>query len=232
MKGTLLAVVLALSAGDIEITGPAKGKANEEIDFQVTGLPDFDLSKTLEENLAWRSKLNIVTDSPPGAECKTRIGLEIDFLSMEPILTVRITPFQAGEFVIIADWNEEPFSIETHRISITGRGPPDPEGPEDPPTVSKVDKVTYVWEKDETRVVPPPIQAVLIELNRDQARKIQATAIEKDSRTGTNEIPEQYKVAIGEALKVGLPACVIEAGDRVVAVLVNPTAKQILEAIK
>jgi len=80
----------------------------------------------------------------------------------------------------------------------------------------KVDKVTYVFEKNDNSV-PRPVQAALRKLNE---QGVEATAIDADVRTGTGEVPGQYRIALAEA--TDLPALVVQAGERVILVVDDP----------
>lgn len=94
---------------------------------------------------------------------------------------------------------------------------------------SKVTAATYVYEKDAG--TPPP--GVLAGLSTLNAQGIIATTFEEDTTDGTGETPAQYKLAKEEATKAGLPALVIQAGDKVIRVIKAPaTDSHVLEAIK
>lgn len=109
---------------------------------------------------------------------------------------------------------------------------PLPPGPVVPPVVTpdtKVTAATFVYEKDQ-HPIPPAVLSALNKLNRE--RKIVATIFETDTRTGTGNIPTQYKVAHAEAIKAGLPALVVTAGDKVIRVVKDPRdEKTVLEAV-
>lgn len=94
---------------------------------------------------------------------------------------------------------------------------------------AKVTAVVYVYEKDEGSV-PPAVLAALDRLNR---QGVVATAFEEDTVDGSGETPEQYKIALADARKAGLPALVVLAGDRFVRVVKSPkTEEEVLEAAK
>ena len=98
------------------------------------------------------------------------------------------------------------------------------------PATIGVDRVTYVYEKDEG-AVPPPIQYALGELNK---LKIVATAFEIDSTTGLDSVPAQDRIAVEAAKKpeAGLPCLVVQAGDKVTTIIKSPTTvKQIADAV-
>jgi len=93
-----------------------------------------------------------------------------------------------------------------------------------------VTQATYVYEKDDT-AVPGAVQFALNRLNRE--RKIVATLFEDDTTDGMGEVPDQYKVALKAAQDAGLPALVVQAGDKVVRVVKDPkTEAEVMEAAR
>jgi hypothetical protein len=105
-----------------------------------------------------------------------------------------------------------------------------PTTPATPDPTTKATAATYVYEKD-TTAIPAAVMAGLNRLNRE--KKIIATVFEQDTTDGTNEIPEQYKAAVAEAKKAGLPCLVVLAGANVLGVVKAPTTvEQVWEAVK
>ena len=97
---------------------------------------------------------------------------------------------------------------------------------------SEVTAVTYVYEKDET-AVPAGVRAGLNRLNRESKGAIVATEVDDDVIDGTDAIADQYKIAIPEARKAGLPALVVQSGDEVLSVVLAPkTEERVLEAAR
>lgn len=93
--------------------------------------------------------------------------------------------------------------------------------PDKPPvTPMRIDRVTYVYEKD-NNIAPKPVAYALHRLNTEYENVI-ATQFEDDSTDGDDDIPDQYKIALEAAKKAGLPALVIQAGPTVVKVLKAP----------
>lgn len=100
------------------------------------------------------------------------------------------------------------------------------------PTTQQVDRVTYVYEKDEGGV-PPNIQAALMNLN--EGGKVIATEFEEDIVDGDGQVPDQYKIAAEAAKEAGTPCLVVQAGERVVDVLPTTdktTIAEVMEAVK
>jgi len=91
----------------------------------------------------------------------------------------------------------------------------------------EIDRVTYVYEKDDNSV-PRPVSAALQKLNK---QGITATALDDDVRNGTGGVPEQYRIALTEA--TDLPALVVQSGDRVILVVDDPqTESDVMSVIK
>ena len=93
---------------------------------------------------------------------------------------------------------------------------------------AKVTAATYVFEKDET-AIPSAVMAALSKLNE---RGVTATTFEDDTTDASGEVPEQYKVALAESKKQGVPLLVVQSGAAVVRTVKAPTtAAQVLEAV-
>lgn len=100
------------------------------------------------------------------------------------------------------------------------------------PAPSAIDRVTYVYEKDDT-VVPKLVAFALQKLNEDATKGIIASEFEKDTVNGNGQIPEQYKIALEAAKGAGLPALVVQVGEKVVKIVKNPsTEEHVAEALK
>jgi hypothetical protein len=84
---------------------------------------------------------------------------------------------------------------------------------------SKVDRVTYVYEKDEGSV-PRPISYALRKLNE---QGVASTELEVDPENGLGQIPTQDQIAVDAAKSAGLPALVVQSGLSVVKVVKSPT---------
>lgn len=119
-------------------------------------------------------------------------------------------------------------------LVVAGGTPPVDQPPTDPPPVDpnpgKIDRVTYVYEKD-ANITPRPVAYALQRLNTEYVAVV-ATEFEEDTLDGTGDIPDQYKVALEAARKAGLPALVIQAGAKVVRVVKDPkTEQQVMDAV-
>jgi hypothetical protein len=98
-------------------------------------------------------------------------------------------------------------------------------------TSGDLDQVVYVYEKDDGPV-PRPVAGALMEINLNEALKIEATEFESDTVDPDGDVPEQYQAALAAAKEAGLPALVVLAGDTVVKVIKNPsTMEQVMESI-
>lgn len=99
----------------------------------------------------------------------------------------------------------------------------------------QITQATYVYEKDQSGGVPPGVQHALGEINK--AGKVSAAAFDVDVVDSTLKTPPQYKIAVDAAKTAGLPALVVQAGEKVVKTLTHTkdsplTAEQVLEAVK
>jgi hypothetical protein len=98
-------------------------------------------------------------------------------------------------------------------------------------TSGDLDQVVYVYEKDDGPV-PRPVAGALMEINLNEALKIEATEFESDTVDPDGDVPEQYQAALAAAKEAGLPALVVLAGDTVVKVIKDPsTMEQVMESI-
>ena len=99
-----------------------------------------------------------------------------------------------------------------------------------PPLVApSVTAVVYVYEKDET-AVPAGVTTGLNWINRE--KRIPATMFERDTKDGSGETPEQYRVPLAAAQAVGLPALVVLSGTGVAKTVKNPaTEADVVEAV-
>lgn len=115
-------------------------------------------------------------------------------------------------------------------FSPTDPNQPAPQTPTDPNR--KVSQVTYVFEKDTTSV-PRPVSLALRRINAESSGFVVATEFEEDTLNALGQVPEQYKIALAEARKAGLPALVVQSGATVLRVLKAPTTEeQVIEASK
>lgn len=91
---------------------------------------------------------------------------------------------------------------------------------------SKPTAVTYV--REAKAPVPAGVSAALAELN---LKGIIATEFPDAVTDGDNQVPDQYKVTLPAARSVGIPALVVQAGDKVLKTVKAPTTKaQVMEA--
>lgn len=109
--------------------------------------------------------------------------------------------------------------------------PKKPDDPPGPPEETKVTQVTYVYEKDET-AVPREVAKALGDINAKYLGVV-ASEFEDDTTAGGGSVPAQYRVALAEARKAGLPALVVQAGGKVLRVVKAPTTEaQVTEALR
>ena len=101
--------------------------------------------------------------------------------------------------------------------------------PVTPPVTVKATAVTYVYEKDQ-HALPSPVLAALNKINREKG--VIATVFEIDTKSGTREIPAQYRATVAAAQQVGLPVLIVQAGDKVLKSVKDPkTEASVLENV-
>lgn len=99
----------------------------------------------------------------------------------------------------------------------------------DPEPSLPATSATYVYDYPDM-AVPKGVSTGINRLNRE--RNIRATLFEEGSRDGDGDVPDQYKLALKAANEAGLPAFVVQAGDKVLVVVKDPrTETAIVEAV-
>jgi hypothetical protein len=226
---------------DLALVGVDSAKIGESVRLRLDGLPAVDLTKTMNEQLAWLSQVRIITSAPK--------GVAQGEYTLDQQLSIKVSPFQwtfsldfsakkPGDFVLIVDWNESPYGLVYHRISVGGTVPTDPtfppddpnHPPNDPNNPQKIDRVTYVWEKD-SGPVPRQVSAALQRINAERSG-IVASEFEDDTTDGNGEVPDQYKAALAASKTAGVPVLGLQAGPVVVKAWNPSTEAEIMEAIQ
>lgn len=238
----LLCVSSILNAAEsgpenLSLVGVDSAKVGESVRLRLDGLPSVDLTKTMNEQLAWMSDVRIVMDSPKGVT-------QADY-TLDQQLSIKVSPFQwtfsldfaakkPGDYVVIVDWNSAPYGLVHHRISVGGAAPTDPTLPPDdpnhPPNPLKIDRVTWVWEKD-SGPIPRHVASALQRINAELSG-IVASDFEDDTTDGNGEVPDQFKVALTASKTAGVPVLVLQAGSMVVKAWKPSTEAEIMEAIR
>jgi len=234
---TRIQIVNASGPADLRMTGPAAGDVGKPLAIMVSGLPAVDLSATVGDQTKWIDALRFDVSGPSGAvELDKELSMSVS--PWEWRLRITLTPATAGVYVVVCDWNQEPYGLALHRVTIGGTAPADPtdppsdpNAPPQPPDPSrKCLRVTYVYEKDQSSP-PRPVQAALQAINASGG--VVASDFEDDTVDGSGETPDQYVTALAEATKAGLPALVVEFSDGTVRVVNDPkTAEAVTEAVK
>jgi hypothetical protein len=185
----------------------------QPVTIVVSGLPAVDLSATVGEQTRWIDSLRFDV-SAPGGESTLEKELSMSVSPWEWRLRLTLTPAANGCYVVVCDWNEAPYGLALHRVDVGGTAPVpfDPDDPNQPPKPdpnqpSKILRLTYVYEKDQSSP-PRPVASVLQQLNADGL--VDAAEFEKDTVDGDGQVPDQFKVALEAAKKAGLPALVVE----------------------
>ena len=122
------------SPADLAIVGPATGEIGKPVTLSITGLPPVDLKKTVGEQIEWVKLLRFDGSAPDEARPAT---LEKELaLGVNPLgwtLRVTVTAPTAGVYVVVCDWNEPPYGLALHRLTVGGDMPPVPDDPIPPP---------------------------------------------------------------------------------------------------
>lgn len=239
----LSSAVFAADKGpeDMVLVGPDSAKIGESVRLRLDGLPNVELSKTMDQQLAWMSKIRVITSAPKGVT-------EKDF-TLDQQLSIKISPFQwtfaldfkaskPGDYVLVIDWNDPPYGLTFHRITVGGSAVPSPDptkpAPSDPispnPNNPKVDRVTWVWEKD-SGPVPRYVATALQRINAERSGVV-ASDFEDDTTDGNGEVPDQFKAALAASKTAGVPVLVLQAGSVVVRAWKPSTEAEIMEAIQ
>jgi len=140
-----------------------------------------------------------------------------------------------GKYLVLYFPPGQQFPQPEVRVVVLGVATPpeEPDEPTDPPEepTDKVTQVTYVYEKDET-AVPREVAKALGDINAKYLGVV-ASEFEDDTTAGGGSVPAQYRVALAEARKAGLPALIVQAGAKVVKVVKAPTTEaQVMEALR
>ena len=94
---------------------------------------------------------------------------------------------------------------------------------------TKATAATYVH--DEKANIPSGVLSAIAELNTRPG--FIASNFPDDATDGDGDVPEQYKVTLPAARAAGLPALVVQSGDKVLRTVKAPTTKaQVLEAVR
>lgn len=133
---TRLAVVAASGPADLRMTGPASGAVCQPLAIMVSGLPAVDLSATVGEQTKWIDALRFDVSGPSGAVALDK-ELSMSVSPWEWRLRLTLTPATAGVYLVVCDWNQEPYGLALHRVNVGGTVPPIDPPPVDPtdPTV-------------------------------------------------------------------------------------------------
>jgi len=94
---------------------------------------------------------------------------------------------------------------------------------------SSATAAVYVYEKDDG-AIPAGVLTAFDKLNR---QNIRATSFEEDTKDGTGDTPDQYKVPLAAASEKGLPAMAVMGGDHILRVVKNPQSEaDVMGAVK
>lgn len=246
LLSVFLAAILAASSAfsadlNPKIAGADVAVVNQELRLTVENVA----TPTLDKAQDWIKKLTFRVNAPAGTEPFEDMELALGSGGLR--LKLYFSSSKPGVYVLIlVDGNTG--ALATHRITVTGAVPPaDPTPgpgpttpgpttpPSDPPTnpptqPMRVTRVTYVYEKKDP--IPPQVISALNTINRSQSGVV-CSLFDQDTPSATGAVPWQYKIALEQALKTGLPCLVVQSGDRVYRAIKDPkTSEQVMEAVK
>jgi hypothetical protein len=133
----------------LRLTGPAETSAGQQVTIIVHGLPSVDLTATVGDQTAWVETLRFAMSGPDGAEVTLDKELSMTVAPWGWRLRVSFVPPVNGVYVLVCDWNQEPYGLALHRMLVGPRPPPGPTPPPDPPkppTPGTVARVVIVEE--------------------------------------------------------------------------------------
>lgn len=241
-----------LPAPVIEIKAPTTKQKNGKLLFlPIVGLDDqtrtkvkLDVEPKDDSYTAGQFGDVIVFEAEPKVDTKYTItlglnewrkGAETFFVSMKAA-GVGKDVLDRQVAILTELETTHPYRYGTCVVEVAGSGPFSPIDPPPPPPNSKVTQVTYIFEKDQSSV-PRPVSLALRRINVESSGSVVATEFEEDTVNASGQTPEQYKIALAEARKVGIPALVVQSGAIILRVLPDRkeaplTEIQVMEAIK
>lgn len=139
----------------------------------------------------------------------------------ESVMTFLVRPYEGGIHTAVF-WTEGEVASSIVEIDAGDTPPvvvdpvkPDPTKPVEPST--KATAATYFILKG-----TPLNQEIVYALDKLNAQGIRATLALDNTKDGTGDIPDQYKVSLPAARQAGLPALVVMAGEKVMRVVKSP----------
>ncbi len=213
------------SPADLKMIGPAVADVGKPITIVVTGLPEVDLSKTIGEQVKWVDLLRFDVSCPDDAKPA----------ELEKELVMSVSPWQwklrltlvcpvAGAYVVVCDWNEPPFGLALHRVTVGGTPIPPPV----PPPVPTAARAFILYEAQQLT----PVQNLLLsDLRNDQYLKQKKLQILDQNALGPkgSQVPKvqaALKASAGKPLpllvlfdEAGSVASVVDLPDTVAAVV-------------
>lgn len=220
---------------DLRISGPDKADVGATVQLRVSGFPDVALDQTLGDQLKWLSSVVIKVDRPLAvteADYMMNQDLRIQLSPLQWYFTIEFTGRMAGDYVIVADWNQPPFGLVTHRVQVGGGGPPPPP----PPPTPGVRSVTILRE---TADMTPKLAALQLALRSSpefQKGRNRLTLLDPDGKDpdgNPSPIVARVKTALAKA-GAYYPGVVVEdeAGTILFAGTCPPTLAEVLALLK
>jgi hypothetical protein len=169
-----LIVGLADARGQVTIDGPSSGDVGDRLDFDLGGLPQFDLAKPIGESLSWTDRMRFALSSP---DDRTRLDstIGIDFIEKRWRLRISFIARQPGVYVLaICDQQ----TLAQHRIVVGGEVTPQPNPTPPKPVPPKNLRAFFLRE---TAAAKPEDAALVITLRTAHPKLL---ILDKDQEPG------------------------------------------------
>lgn len=142
---------------DVKFVGPKTGAIKVPVVVTVTGLPTVDLQKPISDATGWVKNLRFQIEGPENAkvEMTKELSMSIDPFAWR--LRLEVVAETPGVYDIICDWNEAPFGLAVHRVTI-GDVPSPVSAPKivftaSPVKIKSGDASTLTWQTTDTTSV-------------------------------------------------------------------------------
>lgn len=206
------------SPADLKMVGPTTGDVGKPITIVVTGLPEVDLNKTIGEQVKWVELLRFDVSCPDDAK-PAELEKEL-VMSVSPWqwkLRLTLTCPAAGAYVVVCDWNEAPYGLALHRVTVGGVTPPVPPIPPIPPVPTAASAFILY----EAQQMTPAENLLLLDLRNDQSLSQKLQILDQNALGEEASQVPRVQAAVKAAAGRQLPVLVLLAGDGSVSAVVD-----------
>jgi len=192
----------------LRLTGPSETSAGQSVTVIVHGLPAVDLTQSVGEQTAWVETLRFAMSGPDGVELTLDKELSMTVAPWGWRLRVSFVPPVDGVYVLVCDWNQEPFGLALHRMLVGPRPPPpDPPVPPPPPpgTLTGAAYLIAVRPEQPTADQARDLLDLRVWVDSQPAGKIELLEVTRDQRGSSGDADPRLsgylaKVPSGEPL--------------------------------